>query len=189
MFYLVRHGLTDYHAQNICQGQEQNPINKIGIKQSNDLADKIGGLKFDHFFSSDLLRAMQTADIVNKRLKMKIKYDSRLRERHTGIFAAKSKDNIPIEMQKDSIENAHKYGGENYEDVYRRCLSFYEEMNFQKINNALVIAHGGSIKMLIYIATGNQWCKEKYNMFLASLKPILFTDVFEIDFKVRCVKS
>jgi probable phosphoglycerate mutase len=181
MFYVVRHGLTDYHEQNICQSQEHNPINETGFAQARDLADRIEKIKLDHFFSSDLLRAVQTADIVNEKLKMEIKYDSRLRERHTGIFAAKSKDNITMEVQVDAIDNAHKYGGETFEDVYKRCKSFYDEMRCKKINNALVMAHGGSIKMLLYIMTRNKWCKKNFDDFLASLKPIGFTEVFELD--------
>jgi len=182
MFYVARHGMTDYNEQNICQGQEHNPLNEAGRNQSRSLADRVEQIKFEYFFSSDLLRAVQTADIVNEKLKMNIEYDSRLRERRTGIFSAKPRENIPIEIKIDAIENAHKYGGETYEDIYIRCKSFYDEVKRKSINNTLIIAHGGSIKMLRYIVLGNKWCKEYYSEFLATLEPINFTEVFELDF-------
>jgi probable phosphoglycerate mutase len=168
--------------QNICQSQENNPINETGVAQAKELASKIGKIKFDHFFSSDLLRARQTAEIVNECLAMDIKYDKRLRERLTGIWAGKPKNNISIKIQNDAIENAHKYGGENFEDVYKRIKSFYDEMRLKKNDNALLIAHSGSIRMLRYIVSENEWNKEKYNKFLTTLKPINPTEIFELDF-------
>jgi probable phosphoglycerate mutase len=185
MFYIVRHGLTDYYMQNICQSQENNPINEIGVVQANELADRIGKMKFRHFISSDLQRAKQTAEIVNKKLKMEISYDQRLRERLTGIFGGKLKDNISNEIQNDAIENAHKYGGETYEDIYKRVKSFYDEMKSKRIDNTLVMAHSGSIRMLRYIAGGNKWHNEPYKEFLSTLKPINPTEVFELDFYNR----
>ena len=183
MFYVVRHGLTDYYMQNICQSQESNPINEIGITQAKELANKIGKMKFEHFFSSDLLRAKETAEIVNETLKMKIQYDSRLRERYTGIFGGKSKDNVPIEIQIDAKgKNAHKYGAESEENLYNRIKNFYEEMKFKKIDNALIMAHSNSIRMLRYIVHGNEWESEKYEKFYKSLKPINPTEIFELDF-------
>ena len=182
MFYIVRHGLTDYYMQNICQSQENNPINEIGVIQATELADRVRQMKFSYFISSDLLRARQTAEIINKSLKMEIKYDERLRERLTGVFGGKSKDNIPIEIQNDALENAHEYGGETYEDVYKRVKHFYDEMKINKIDNALVMAHSGSIRMLRYIIAGNEWCNEKYIKFLSTLKPINPTELFELDF-------
>jgi len=38
----------------------------------------------------------------------------------TGVFGGKSKDNIPIEIQNDALENAHKYGGETLRAVSRK---------------------------------------------------------------------
>ena len=164
--------------QNICQSQENNPINETGLSQANELAGRIGKMKFDHFISSDLLRARQTAEIVNKSLKMEIMYDKRLRERLTGVFGGKSKDNIP----NDAIENAHKYGGETFEDIYNRVKDFYDEMKLKKIDNALIIAHSGSIRMIRYIAGWNEWCNNTYKQYLSALNPINPTEIFELDF-------
>ena len=182
MFYVVRHGLTDFYMQNICQSQENNPINEVGVVQANELAEKIKRIKFNFFISSDLLRARQTAEIVNKSFKMEIIYDKRLRERLTGVFGGKPKDLVPCEIKNDALVNAHKYGGETFEDVYIRVKNFYDDMKLNKINNALVIAHSNSIRILKFIVAGYKWSNEDYNYFLTTLNPINPTDIFELDF-------
>ena len=66
IIYLVRHGQTDWNNERRMQGHKNIPMNKVGIQQINDLADKIveAGLRFDRLISSPLDRARKSAEII-----------------------------------------------------------------------------------------------------------------------------
>lgn len=68
MIYIVRHGQTDWNKSKQLQGHNPIPINIIGRREANIVRKVIETLNFDRIISSDLLRAKQTAEIINKNL-------------------------------------------------------------------------------------------------------------------------
>src|SRR3989339_1397072 len=88
--YLVRHGETEWNVQKIIQGHKDIPLNQKGEKQARRLAKKLVKIKFGVVFSSDLLRAKRTAEIVVLEKKIAVKTTKTLRERHFGRFEGKS---------------------------------------------------------------------------------------------------
>jgi len=75
MIYVIRHGQTDLNKEGRLQGRRGLPLNEYGIKQAEDLRDKLAHIKFDYIFSSPQQRAIQTAEIATG---MKATMDSRL---------------------------------------------------------------------------------------------------------------
>ncbi len=67
---LVRHGQTEYNAKKLIQGRIDNPLNKTGKKQANDLALQLleKNVMFDRIISSPLSRALETAFIISRKL-------------------------------------------------------------------------------------------------------------------------
>jgi broad specificity phosphatase PhoE len=63
-FYLVRHGETDWNKQRIIQGQEDIPLNETGIQQAENAAKLMKSIPFDLAYSSDLMRAKRTTEII-----------------------------------------------------------------------------------------------------------------------------
>ena len=63
-FYIIRHGQTEWNLKKIIQGHKDSPLTKIGIRIAKQHANKLKNIHFDAVFSSDSLRAKQTADIV-----------------------------------------------------------------------------------------------------------------------------
>ena len=55
IFYLVRHGETDWNSEKKIQGHMNIPMNEVGVRKINDLADKIvkEGINFDKLISLD----------------------------------------------------------------------------------------------------------------------------------------
>ena len=88
--YLIRHGETDWNAKGLLQGQSDIPLNKEGEKQTIEAAKKhFKKIKFAAIFSSDLVRAKRTAEIIALEKKMAVETSVLLRERDFGPFEGK----------------------------------------------------------------------------------------------------
>lgn len=77
--YLVRHCKPDYSQQELV-GDANMPLDKIGLKQRKLLNKKLLSLKIDVVYTSELLRAQQTAEVFLKKRKLKALVDKRLNE-------------------------------------------------------------------------------------------------------------
>jgi broad specificity phosphatase PhoE len=81
---LIRHCETDWNAAGRMQGHTDTILNDRGRTQAIDLADKLATLGISRIFTSDLKRALQTAQLISLRLGVPVKADPRLRECHFG---------------------------------------------------------------------------------------------------------
>ena len=80
-FYIFRHGETDYNKEKRWQGCGIDiPLNQTGILQAQELAKHLEGKDIEHIYSSNLKRALQTAQIVAERLKIGVDVIPDLRE-------------------------------------------------------------------------------------------------------------
>ena len=66
IYYLVRHGQTDWNNEKRMQGHADIPLNQTGIMQMNELAERIvkEGISFDRLIASPLARAKKSAEII-----------------------------------------------------------------------------------------------------------------------------
>lgn len=148
-YYIFRHGEAVSNKKNISSCWPEkflNPLTKNGKQQIKKAILKIKKLKIDLIFSSDILRTKQTTEIIVKALKLKIKFDKRLREINTGIFNGKSLDQWYgfYKKDKDFFVKRPKNGGENYRDVKKRAKNFLEAINKQYHDKKiLIVGHGG----------------------------------------------
>ncbi len=151
--HFVRHGQTQYNKDGRITGQMDEPLTAEGMEQARTAAKDISQ-DYDAFYSSDLVRCRQTAEILNEQLKLEIKYDKRLRERDFGSIAGQSfKDVDPtgIIRQKDMDQeyDYRPYGGEAVEDVKKRLLEFIKELQDNSMaKKVIVVAHAGIIRLL-----------------------------------------
>lgn len=86
---IVRHGQTNFNLERKLQGVTDNELNDNGKNQAEQTKEKLENETFDLILCSPLIRARQTADIINKERKVKIIYDERLIERDFGEFEGK----------------------------------------------------------------------------------------------------
>lgn len=84
--YIFRHGQTDYNVTRRVMGQLDIPLNETGIAQAVELAEKIANMHIEAIYTSPLLRAKQTAQIVADKNNIKIITDDRLKERNNGVL-------------------------------------------------------------------------------------------------------
>lgn len=88
--YLVRHGQTEDNVRGILQGQTPGVLTEAGIEQARQLRDKLKDEPLDAVITSDLQRAVHTAQILNEPHGLPLELEPLLRERdwgiHTGMY-------------------------------------------------------------------------------------------------------
>lgn len=105
--YLVRHGETFDNAARIMQGQSQGELNATGIRQAEEVRDKMKDAKIDAFVSSDLHRSIQTCEIIAKPHNKEVATTVLLRERDWGSMTGKFIPDLPKDPKDwpDDVES------------------------------------------------------------------------------------
>ncbi len=153
---LLRHGESTWNAKNIWQGQSNPELTEKGINQARKLAESLKSEKIDLAFSSDLIRAVQTALIICDELKLgtPIK-EKKLRERAFSSLEGKSISEISRILGKkvDStflLDHDVSPYSETIEDFDARVFSFFREVSERyQGKSVLVVAHGGILRTII----------------------------------------
>lgn len=150
--YLIRHGETQWNSIRKLQGQTDIPLNEYGIELAELTAEGLKDIKFDYVFSSPLIRAIQTAEIIKRNDNLKIETDERIKEIHFGecegvqIPGYAEKGVNPIwEFEFDTENYIPANGGETFADVYARSWDFFENKVLpleDKYENVLIVGHG-----------------------------------------------
>ena len=84
VIYLVRHGETHWNHLGKIQGQSDISLNEAGIRMAQAAAERLKDVSFDRVFSSPLLRARQTAEILADGRGVAVETDERLKEMSFG---------------------------------------------------------------------------------------------------------
>jgi len=159
--YLARHGQTAYNLERRFQGQLEVPLDETGLAQARDLAERASSYEFASLWSSTLLRARETAEIVAERVGLQIKHDARLMETHAGDWT----DRTFAEIQQESPElfagfiNGDPHfafpGGESFAAQGERIALALAEVEKGPLP-ALVVCHGVVIRIAIFQRAGHR---------------------------------
>lgn len=153
--YVVRHGQTEWNVLRKMQGSADIPLNENGINQAKQTKQNLKNTKFDIIFCSPLIRAKQTAEIINEEKNLKIIYDERLRERNYGEFEGTSKSSFNYN-EFWAYNNNIKYNkAENVQDFFNRIYNFLDDIKSSYSNkNILIVCHAGVVKAIECYANG-----------------------------------
>ncbi|GAB4543428.1 MAG: hypothetical protein Fur002_15400 [Anaerolineales bacterium] len=101
--WLIRHGQTDWNLLGKWQGQAPDapPLNEMGIAQALAVRGQLPEGKFSAIYSSDLLRAKQTAELIAAPLGLTVILDSRLREINLGAWEGMLSDDIQAQYPQE----------------------------------------------------------------------------------------
>ena len=156
--YVLIHTETYYNEKRLFSGHIDSMLTDRGHKQAMSLAKELADKKIDTAYISPLKRTKQTLKhILKYHPKTKVVVDRRIIERDYGNLSRKSK----VKYRRDHPDLYPIYhrsyetpppGGESMIDVEKRVLSFLKEVieNMKKHNlNALIIAHGNSVRPII----------------------------------------
>lgn len=111
--YLIRHGETDWNREKRLQGQSDIPLNETGKAQANELVPVISRLKVEAVFSSDLVRAHETARIAIGESRITIHKDTRLREANIGEAEGLSQEEISQKFDQEALSRWRSYEEHN----------------------------------------------------------------------------
>ena len=155
---LLRHGQTNFNLVGRMQGHLDSELTEVGRAQAEAVAPAIALMVPDLLLSSDLRRAMDTADVIGVAAGVAVKVDPRLRETHLGDWQGRTVEEIErdwpgaIAAWRSDPAWAPP-GGESRIDVVRRCLPAVEELDEQVPatghTTAVLVAHGGMIAGLV----------------------------------------
>ena len=160
-FYIVRHGQTEYNQNLIIQGHADSPLTELGEEQARNLAKKLKGVKFDAVFSSDLVRAKRTAEIIAKERQLEVIEKEIIRERTYGRLEGKSQSllNKYDEIFASLTENekfAYKMEPdvESHKEGAERFIRFIREISFAYQGKTILVVSHGSIMRALLIELG-----------------------------------
>lgn len=153
---LIRHGETDWNVQGRWQGFEQTPLNAQGRTQAKALADYLRHRPIAAIYSSDLLRAWQTATALGETLGLTPEPHTDWREHHLGIFQGLTRDAIQAKYPNEwASMRADQMGyvipkGESRRDLQRRAHRAWDAiLERARGPEVAIVSHGGTIKMLL----------------------------------------
>lgn len=155
--WLIRHGETDWNAAQRLQGWRDIPLNDTGKNQAKSVQRFLDQqrIAFDGVLSSDLQRAIQTAQIAFAQHQYPIEQIPALRERNYGIYEGhpwQSLTQLPNEpAPKINLRdpNLDVPEGESLLTFHQRIIEAFNQIALQRPNQKLaVIAHGGVIEMV-----------------------------------------
>lgn len=158
-YFLLRHGQAISNVKKIISCWPEtfdNPLTKEGVKQVKEAASILRNKHIDLIFTSDILRAKQTAQIVAKELNIELKFDTRLREYNVGAFNGVLISDFAKEYPDLELRFTKKpSGGEDYGQIRDRMYGFLKDVDGRyKEKNILIVSHQVSLALLILKVKG-----------------------------------
>ena len=168
--YLIRHGMDD---DSVRGGWSDSPLLPEGIRQIETLAESLRAdqkLNISFIYTSDLLRARQTADILSHTLNLPVVSLPEFREVNNGILAGMKNDQAAmlfpgLYWNRLGWDEAYP-GGESPAVFYERISVAWQKLKTQirrLDSNVVLVTHGGVINVIRCIENGIKWSnKIKY---------------------------
>ncbi len=155
---LLRHGQTDHNVDGRMQGHIDSMLTAVGRDQAIGVAPEIARLGPDRLISSDLRRAVDTAEVIGAAAGLPVKLDKRLRETNLGDWQGRTV--AEIEQDWPGAIAAWRSdpawappGGESRIEVVRRSRPVVDELDEEYADNpqgiVVMVAHGGMIAGLV----------------------------------------
>lgn len=154
--YLIRHGQTEWNADGRWQGMIDIPLSETGLNQAAALASYMSSSSLSSVYSSDLQRAVQTAEPLAKIINLPLHRDARLREQNLGVFQGLTHEEHR-EKFPDLVQAMYRdyWGftfpeGENRGQVRDRVIAFWNELLIREPEGeTAIVLHGGTIRVLL----------------------------------------
>lgn len=161
LLVLIRHGQSQWNLENRFTGWIDIPLTDKGREEARQGAAKIKGIRFVKAFTSVLIRAQETLDIVLDAIGQKgipVEKDKALNERHYGELQGLNKDEMKKKFGEEQVKlwrrsyDVAPPKGESLKDTAARTLPYFREKILPEVKggqNILVAAHGNSLRSIV----------------------------------------
>lgn len=150
LMYVVRHGATDWNQSGRIQGHIDIPLNETGRAQARLVGIRLAAFRATALYSSDLLRAYETAQIIGETTGLRVMQKPGLREINFGVWQGLSSPQI---RERDpnvyAARRANPYdvapvGAETWRHFYERAVqAVHEVLAVIEAERLIVVTHSG----------------------------------------------
>ena len=158
--YLIRHGQSTYNLENRFTGWKDVDLTPLGVSQAKEASRLLDGHHFDLAFTSNLIRAQKTLDIILNELDINLDIikNEALNERDYGDLTGLNKDDARKKWGEEQVHIWRRSfdipppNGESLKDTSERVIPFFSSEIFTKLKveeNVFISAHGNSLRSLI----------------------------------------
>jgi 2,3-bisphosphoglycerate-dependent phosphoglycerate mutase len=165
LLVLVRHGQSDWNLKNLFTGWRDIDLTEKGVAEAHEAGRKLKaqGIKFDVAFTSALIRAQRTLDLMLQEMGqtgIPVFKDQALNERDYGDLSGLNKDDARKKWGEEQVHiwrrsyDVAPPGGESLRDTAARVLPYYIQEILPRVlrgERVLVAAHGNSLRALVMV--------------------------------------
>lgn len=152
--YILRHGETEWNAENRMQGALNSPLTPRGEADAARQGAILESCALDGFgfLCSPQGRAVQTAGIALRRVAVAVHTDVRLREIGVGDWSGRLRDELPMPEGKDPFTAQYEIApnGEGFAALEARCRAFLADLK----GPSVLVTHGITSRMLRTLVIG-----------------------------------
>jgi broad specificity phosphatase PhoE len=150
--FLIRHGQSAGNAEGRFGGHGPTPLSELGLRQAELTAQMLSKEGISAIYSSDLNRAVETAEQLSRLINVPVKKTKAFRERHVGILEGLTFDESKAKHPKDyyALVNRHVHHvitqGESYRQLLRRTTGeLWEILRQHQGERIAIFSHTGAI--------------------------------------------
>lgn len=195
----VRHGETIWNNIGKYQGHTDIPLSTVGISQARKTAQRLSKENISTIYSSDLMRAQQTAEIIGLKHNLVINYCKDLREINFGQWEGRTYGEIEgqypqlLNLWIEDPEKLKIPGGETFGELRERAMKVIDNILLKHHQETvLLVAHGGTISTILCsvlsIDLKNMWQIKQSNSAISIIEfydkkgiVTLFNDTYHLD--------
>lgn len=149
---LIRHGQTDWNVERRWQGKTDVPLNATGRAQARALAARLTTWPIENIYSSDLSRAVDTAQVLADAVNVELMIEPGWRERDLGELEGLTREEIQdkfphLALPRQFIEAR---GGETYILFKQRIVDTFKRiMDKHEGETSVVVSHSAALRVLV----------------------------------------
>ena len=147
--YLIRHGESETNLAGHYTGWSQVNLTEKGVRDAEGIRPILADIKFDKIFSSDLIRAMKTAE--NAIPGCVYETTPLLREINLGSLAHKPFLPADSEERKLTLDGYTAFGGESNAEFRARAAEFLDKAKAFECDTVAAFTHAGILRMALSI--------------------------------------
>lgn len=148
--YIARHTQTSYNVETRLNSDPSVDVRltELGIRQAQDLAEKLAEKHFDVIYISELPRTRETAEYINEYHHVPLVVDARLNDNASGFEGRQTHEYLAAFHGSENGWHAKFNDGESLADARNRAKEFLDELKTKPYKAVLIVTHGYIIESI-----------------------------------------